>query len=64
MLQHSLKLCICLHPVDVGAANSRPYAFYRLLCAFCNALFSKLIQGARPLLRQSMYHDCHTAGRG
>ena len=35
MLQHSLKLCIRLHPVDVGAdiirpraTNSRPYRFY------------------------------------
>ena len=36
MLQHSLKLCICLYVVDVGAdiirpraTNSRPYEFFR-----------------------------------
>ena len=36
MLQHSLKLCIHLHPVDVGAdiirpraTKRRPYGFYR-----------------------------------
>ena len=28
-----------LHPVDVGAANGRPYEFYRKISVFCNRSF-------------------------
>ena len=42
-MQCALKLCICLHPVDVGADNirpraiyNRPYRSYRRFYAFCN----------------------------
>jgi len=43
-MQHALKLCNCLHLVDVGAVidrpraiDNRPYGFYRGFCAFYNA---------------------------
>ena len=47
MMQHALKLCKCLHLVDVGAVidrpraiNNRPYGFYRGFFVFRNAPYA------------------------
>ena len=46
MMQHALKLCNCLHLVDVGAVidrpraiDNRPYGFYRKVSCFATDLF-------------------------
>ena len=53
MMQHALKLWICLHPADVGAVNdrpraidNRPYGFYRKITLFCNRPMFDRIHGA------------------
>ena len=45
MMQHALKLWICLHPADVGAVidrlraiDNRPYGFCRKNSLFCDRL--------------------------